>query len=58
MIDEFKFKDATFSVEEHQIMQGIRSDLRDMLELDCNERLLIDEPEHFIDQFILRSKSL
>jgi len=45
-------------VEEHEILKQLRIDLRDILELDCNERLLIDEPDHLIDQWILRSSSL
>jgi hypothetical protein len=45
-------------VEEHEILKQVRIDLRDILELDCNERLLIDEPDHLIDQWIHRSKSL
>ena len=45
-------------MEEHEILKQLRIDLRDILELDCNERLLIDEPDHLIDQWILRSSSL
>ena len=39
-------------------MKSLRLDLRDILELDCNDRLLIDEPDHLIDQLIHRSESL
>ena len=47
--DEFHFKDSKFQVEEHEILKNLRHDLRDILELDCNERLLLDEPDHLID---------
>jgi hypothetical protein len=58
LIDEFYFKDARYQVEEHEILENVILDLRDILELDCNERLLLDEPDVLINEWILRSSSL
>lgn len=36
----------------------MRWDLRDILELDCNERLLLDEPDYLINEWIRRSTTV
>jgi len=43
---------------EHSSIVQLRIDLIDVLELDCNERLLRDEPDALINEWILRSSTL
>ena len=50
-------KEAAAS-QDHQAIVQLRTDLIDVLELDCNERLLRDEPDALINQWILRSNVL
>ena len=50
-------KEAATS-QDHQAIVQLRTDLIDVLELDCNERLLRDEPDALINQWILRSNVL
>jgi hypothetical protein len=45
-------------VDEHAILEQVRIDLRDVLELDCNARLLLDEPDYLINQWIMRSEAM
>ena len=43
---------------EYTLTQQIRTDLIDVLKLDCNERWLRDEPEKLINEWIRRSSTL
>ena len=55
---EYADKDAAVSTEEHVEIVQLRTDLIDVLELDCNERLLRDEPDELINEWIRRSSVL
>ena len=50
-------KEAAAS-DDHQAIVQLRIDLIDVLELDCNERLLRDEPDALINEWIRRSSVL
>ena len=58
IISELNFIDAKFQVEEHEIMENLRGDVRDILMLDCNFGLLYDEPVYLLNQLIQRSPAL
>jgi hypothetical protein len=55
---EYIDKDAASATPEHTEVVQLRTDLIDVLELDCNERLLRDEPDALINEWIRRSSSL
>ena len=55
---EYMDKDAAAATADHEKIIQLRYDLRDVLELDCNERLLLDEPHSLINEWMLRSKVL
>ena len=55
---EYIDKDAASETPEHKQIVQLRTDLIDVLELDCNERLLRDEPDRLINEWILRSETL
>ena len=55
MLLEYADKDTASATEEHSEISQLRTDLIDVLELDCNERLLRDEPNELINEWIRRS---
>ena len=55
---EYIDKDAAAASADHVQIVQLRADLRDVLELDCNERLLLDDPHHLINEWIRRSSVL
>jgi hypothetical protein len=55
---EYIDKDSAMAQEDHSAILQIRTDLIDVLELDCNERLLRDEPDALINEWISRSSTL
>ena len=55
MLLEYADKDTAAATEEHTEIVQLRTDLIDVLELDCNERLLRDEPNELINEWIRRS---
>ena len=58
MVIEYVDKEAAAEAPEHDDVVQIRKDLIDVLELDCNERLLRDEPDELINEWIRRSSTL
>ena len=58
MLLEYADKDTAAATEEHTEIVQLRIDLIDVLELDCNERLLRDEPNELINEWIRRSSIL
>ena len=58
MLLEYADKDAAAATEEHAEIVQLRIDLIDVLELDCNERFLRDEPDELINEWIRRSSVL
>lgn len=55
---EYIDKEAAAAEPAHADIKQLRIDLIDVLELDCNERLLRDEPDALINEWILRSNIL
>lgn len=55
---EYVDQEAASATPEHAEIVQLRTDLIDVLELDCNERLLRDEPDALINEWILRSNTL
>ena len=51
-------QEAASATPEHTEIVQLRTDLIDVLELDCNLRLLEDETDAFINYWILRSSTL
>jgi hypothetical protein len=58
MLLEYADKDSASLTNEHSSIVQLRIDLIDVLELDCNERLLRDEPDELINEWIRRSPVL
>ena len=58
MLVEYIDKDEAAFIDEHVEIVQLRTDLIDVLELDCNERLLRDEPDELINEWIRRSITL
>ena len=58
MLLEYADKDTAAATEEYSEIFQLRTDLIDVLELDCNERLLRDEPNELINEWIRRSTVL
>ena len=55
---EYADKESASLTSEHSETVQLRTDLIDVLELDCNERLLRDEPDELINEWIRRSSVL
>ena len=55
---EYIDQEAASATPEHAEIVQLRTDLIDVLEIDCNERLLEDETDAFINYWILRSSTL
>ena len=58
MLMEYIDQDEAAVTEDHAQIVQLRTDLIDVLELDCNERLLRDQPDELINEWIRRSKVL
>ena len=55
MLLEYIDNEAAAATEDHASIVQLRTDLIDVLELDCNERLLRDQPVELINEWIRRS---
>jgi hypothetical protein len=55
MLLEYVDKEEAAATPQHSDIVQLRTDLIDVLELDCNERLLRDEPDELINEWISRS---